>query len=208
MSHKLLHELRRLGIWCMNNVYDTFMLLVIFEAQKLYYCKCMKKWQASYWTFLTLRYTGKKKFIRFCNNMRELFLFRCITAGWERPATRPETIHLINGSGSGMFLHFEEKKKSSLHTKMLWSRLGFLPHGKKMIRLYFITLTRIKGGASIRFTQRFEVAYITVNKHQVTIKASHCGSLSKNRLFRLLEQLTYHMLLDCKIERKKKLREN
>lgn len=71
-----------------------------------------------------------------------------------------------------------------------------------MIRLYFITLTRIKGGASIRFTQRFEVAYITVNKHQVTIKASHCGSLSKNRLFRLLEQLTYHMLLDCKIERK------
>lgn len=111
LSHKLLHELRRLGIWCMNNVYDTFMLLVIFEAQKLYYCKCMKKWQASYWTFLTLRYTGKKKFIRFCNNMRELFLFRCITAGWERPATRPETIHLINGSGSGMFLHFEEKKK-------------------------------------------------------------------------------------------------
>lgn len=26
-----------------------------------------------------------------------------------RPVTRSETIHLINGSGSGMFLHFEEK---------------------------------------------------------------------------------------------------
>ncbi len=104
-----------------------------------------------------------------------------------------------SGTNSDMFSLFQ---LYSSQTKLLWSHLGFLPQGKMMIGLYFITLTQIKRrNIILMFTEiwkQVKEEHQGQHKHQVTIKVSHCSSFWIESLWQFTD---HHKILNCQTEK-------
>lgn len=95
----------------------------------------------------------------------------------------------------------------SAETKLLWSRLGFLPQGKKMIGLDFITLAQIKrryatSSSCSEIWRQVKEEHQGQHRHQVTLKVSHCGSFRRDSLYTTAVD---HKLVDCQTKKKRKL---